>query len=95
MEIQVGDKVRSFDFAYGETGRDLSGPRASYVEGVVVAIADSPVCVLGCPHFHIEIIREVFGGVRSELAGEGRVGDLCYPPQFPDFGKRETVEKIA
>ena len=41
-QIKIGDRVRSFDFAIGEFGRELLGEanseRAAYVEGTVVSI---------------------------------------------------------
>lgn len=56
--IKVGDTVRSFDF---DGGRDLSGPRACYVEGEVVDIQSSEYC----PCYVIRVDREVFGGIEE------------------------------
>ena len=75
--IQVGDKVRSFDFAEAfddgeQFGRDLEGERACYVEGVVEAFVDRE----GCPRYEIRVELDVFGGEESDR----RVGNLVYPP---------------
>ena len=78
MDIQVGDKVRSFDFAMGDFGRDLEGERASFIEGVVIAIGDSPGCVKGCPHFHIEVGREVSSGIENFHRGH-LIGEIVLP----------------
>ena len=75
--IQVGDKVRSFDFAGpfangAKYGRDLEGERACFVEGVVEAVVERE----GCPRYEIRVNRDVFGGEESDR----RVGNLVYPP---------------
>jgi len=70
--IQVGDCVRSFDFAQGDYGRDLAGERACYVEGVVQALVERE----GCPRYEVRVDREVFGGKEYDH----RVGGLVYPP---------------
>ena len=67
--IQVGSKVRSFDFE----SRDLEGERACYVEGVVKAIGE---VMEGCERYVIEVTRDVFGGEDSDR----RVGITVYPP---------------
>ena len=54
--ITVGDRVRSFHF----DGRDLTGDRACYVEGVVVGFTDERLH--GCSRYVIEVDREIFGG---------------------------------
>ena len=53
--IQVGSKVRSFDFDYC---RDLTGERACYVEGKVIGIEPHG----GCDRYVIEVSRAIFGG---------------------------------
>ena len=75
--IQVGDRVRSFDFAESfddgaQFGRDLEGERACYVEGVVLDLADRE----GCSRYEIHVDRDVFGGEESDR----RVGRIVYPP---------------
>ncbi len=75
--IQVGDRVRSFDFADtfedGEQfGRDLEGERACYVEGRV----EEFVRVEGCLRYRILVDRDVFGGKESDR----RVGRYVTPP---------------
>ena len=75
--IQVGDRVRSFDFAGSfedgeQFGRNLEGERACYVEGVVESFVERE----GCPRYEIRVNRDVFGGEDSDR----RVGNLVYPP---------------
>jgi len=74
--IQVGDRVRSFDFAHA---RDILGERACYVEGHVVE-ADHVMresTYGACPRYGILVDREVFGG---EEVSNRRVGHHVYPP---------------
>ena len=80
--IQVGDKVRSFDFADayenddGETvviGRDVEGKRACYVEGVVTAVQRGSY---GMEQYVIEVTRDMFSGAESDR----RVGKVVHPP---------------
>ena len=80
--IQVGDKVRSFDFADvyenddGKTvviGRDIEGERACYVEGVVTAVQRGSY---GMEQYAIEVTRDMFSGSESDR----RVGKVVHPP---------------
>jgi len=64
--VAVGDWVRSFDFE----SRDMTGPRACYSEGRVVAI----VHWLDCDRYEIEVSRCVFGGVDTPHA------EHAFPP---------------
>ena len=82
MEITIGSRVRSFDFAdayendNGETvviGRDVEGERACYVEGVVTAVQRGSY---GMEQYVIEVTRDMFGGSESDR----RVGNVVYPP---------------
>jgi hypothetical protein len=86
--IKVGDRVRSFDFAMGGFGRDLSGERAAFVEGTVVAIGDH--LGLGYNQYHIKVDFDIIGdGVR--------VGTMVYPPVngTPSWdGVTDFVEKL-
>jgi hypothetical protein len=93
MDIKIGDKVRSFDFAMGDYGRDLEGESASYIEGVVIAIGDAPGCATNCPHFHIEVGREISGGLENFHRGQ-MLGEIVFPPASPDHRGELTVEKI-
>ena len=72
MDIVIGSRVRSFDFANGEYGRDVDGDRACYVEGKVVGFDH----VEGCDRYRILVDRDVFGGEESDR----RVGRLITPP---------------
>ena len=78
--IQVGDRVRSFDFAESfddgaQFGRDLDGERACYVEGIVTDIGPSQVGA-GFLRWEILVDRDVFGGEESDR----RIGTLVCPP---------------
>ena len=55
MDIVIGSKVRSFDFAHR---RDIEGEHACFMEGKVVGFEK----VQGCQRFVIEVERCVFGG---------------------------------
>jgi|TARA_R110000824_G_scaffold351344_9_gene538395 hypothetical protein len=68
--IQVGDRVRSFDFAHA---RDISGERACYVEGVVEALVEQE----GCPRYVIRVDLDIFRGCQG---AQDRVGTVVYPP---------------
>ncbi len=75
--IQVGDRVRSFDFAKSfddgaQFGRDLEGERACYVEGIVQDILE----VEGCQRYRILVDRDVFGGKEEDR----RLGRWVSPP---------------
>ena len=48
--IRTNDTVRSFDF---EMLRELEGPEACYVEGVVECLKD----LEGCPRYDIRVTR--------------------------------------
>ena len=67
--IRTNDTVRSFDF---EMLRELEGPEACYVEGVVECLKD----LEGCPRYDIRVTRVVFKGVERKFEEGHRV----YPP---------------
>ena len=71
--IEVGSKVRSFDFARGESGRDLKGERACYVEGVVEGFKE----VEGCERYVVRVDRKVFAGDEEDILGRF---PYVYPP---------------
>ena len=89
--VQVGDRVRSFDFIQGDFGRDLEGERACYVEGVVEALVERE----GCPRYEIRVELDIFGGDECNH----RVGNLVYPPVngTPHLfgGSCDNVEKLV
>jgi len=73
MDIQVGNRVRSFDFAGDDGyGRDLIGDRACYVEGDVVGFDH----IEGCKRYRILVDRDVFGGKDEDR----RIGRIVTPP---------------
>jgi hypothetical protein len=72
MNIQIGARVRSFDFIFNKSGRDLEGPEACFVEGEVVAFDYAE----GCKRYCILVDRDVFGGKEEEH----RIGRLVTPP---------------
>ena len=54
-----GSKVRSYDFPSSPFGRELTGERACYVEGIIVGtelVAD------GVRYYRILVRKDVFGG---------------------------------
>jgi hypothetical protein len=72
VDIVIGDRVRSFDFANGEYGRDLDGERACYAEGEIVGFDH----IEGCDRYRILVDRGVFGGEDCDR----QVGRLITPP---------------
>lgn len=80
QEIQVGDHVRSFDFAMtgimrdGTIGRtETTGEYACYVDGEVEAIGED--VMEGCPRYRIRVVSQTVGGEpRADLP------DYVYPP---------------
>lgn len=69
-DITVGSRVRSFDFDH----RELDGPRACYIEGVVEAIGEFGEFP-DCPRYKIKADLRVFGGELCEPGAEH-----FYPP---------------
>ena len=69
MAIQVGDRVRSFDFRC----HDLEGERACYIEGRLVAIQEHQY---ECNRYMIRVDRKVFAGEELEV----ELGTYVYPP---------------
>ena len=72
----VGQRVRSFDF----DGRDLTGDRACYVEGVVEGITD-PLTdrhFSDCPRYKIRVDRVIWQGQKQSPRGAGP--SESYPP---------------
>lgn len=73
MCLKVGDKVRSFDF----DSRDLKGPKACYIEGIVEAIGECHDFYHGYNSYKIKVSRQVFGGNEyNDL-----VGQYVFPPR--------------
>ena len=69
MSIQIGSRVRSFDFDHH---RDVTGEEAFYVEGEVVAIREWA----GFERYVVLIERQIFAGVEEA----SHVGTLTHPP---------------
>lgn len=57
-DIQIGDKVRSYDFCFGGKTLQLD----SYVEGYVLRIAPVEWCSPTCNHYHIRTTARLMGG---------------------------------
>jgi hypothetical protein len=99
MKIQVGQKVRSFDFADGKWGRDLIGERACFIDGIVTDITnmipgeDGFLMDVGCDRYVIEVELRVFGGKAVDPEAT-----TFYPPVngTPTWGGKVTncVEAI-
>ena len=80
MTIQIGNRVRSFDFHYM---RDLDGPRSCYMEGTVTGFEE----VRGCMRYVIEVDRCVGGGKeRSDFP------EVIYPPVN---GTKTTMGRVT
>ena len=61
-DIQIGDKVRSYDFCFG--GKTLQFD--SYVEGYVLRIAPVEWCSPTCNHYHILTTARILGGKKQD-----------------------------
>jgi hypothetical protein len=74
VSIQVGDRVRSFDFF----SREVEGEAACFVEGVVRNITNPVIDTMfrDCAHYEIRVDRRIFAGVEVEEM----IGGLVYPP---------------
>ena len=72
MHVEVGNRVRSFDFHYM---RDLDGPRSCYMEGEVTAIVEHPHFGYKC--YEIQVDRCVARG--NELPAQ-KYPPTIYPP---------------
>ena len=85
MVFNVGDRIRSFDFANAPGGRDLEGPRACYVEGLVAEFVTGE----GTLRYRVLVDREVFGGKECTV----RVDRYAHPPVngLPCAGDTEGV----
>ena len=80
QDIQVGSKVRSFDFAdtgrNGQVyGRDLEGERACYIEGTVEGFDEDN---FDCRRYKIRVERRVFSG-KEDAKVDPREAHV-YPP---------------
>lgn len=72
----VGQRVRSFDFE----GRDLTGERACYAEGVVEGITDplTDRYFNDCPRYKIRVDRAIWQGRKQSPLGSGPLE--IFPP---------------
>jgi hypothetical protein len=92
--VDVGDRVRSFDFDFisCNSGRALEGEDACYVEGLVEEL----VTIEGTLRYRILVDRDVFGGEESTV----RIGRYAHPPVngtarlFPAAAVTNFVELI-
>ena len=88
MNIEIGSKVRSFDFDH----RELTGERAFYAEGLVVNSLSAGV--YGCERYVILVERQIFQGEEADY----HVGKEIYPPVngVPKLfgGKTDGVELL-
>ena len=75
MCLNVGERVRSFDF----DSRALEGKSACFVEGVIEGIGKFEDG-LDCERYKIKVDRQVYAG--EELVGErSLVGFYVFPPK--------------
>ena len=73
IQPQIGDYVRSFDFPERASGRQLSGERACYIEGLITKIVNSQ----GCDFYEIEVQKRVWSGEEVQISHEEF---KVYPP---------------
>ena len=74
MSLNIGDRVKSYDFILG----DMLLNDKAYVVGDIVDIAPVDWCSENCDHYHIKILE------RFDAHGEPIevIGDMVYPPVF-------------
>lgn len=91
--IEVGTRVRSFDFPLMTSeglalGLELEGERASYMEGVVEAIGEDDI--EGCRRYRILVDKMISGGMDREVKAAPGQRPLIYPPLngTPTFGSK-------
>jgi len=70
MHVEVGNRVRSFDFHYM---RDLDGPRSCYMEGEVTDIVEHPHFGYKC--YEIQVDRVICAGKEND-----EIPVTIYPP---------------
>jgi len=70
--LEIGTRVRSFDFPFNEESKE-EGPRACWIEGPIEGVCrDFP----DCPRYVIRVDRQVFAGKeKTDL-----IGECIYPP---------------
>jgi hypothetical protein len=79
--IQIGDRVRSFDFPDNILSREEANPEHScYAEGVVESVTDPKTHpeFRDCARYAIRVDKRLFGG--STERDQGLVGELVFPP---------------
>lgn len=90
--IVVGTRVRSFDFPYRDgdeiDGMDLEGPRASYMEGVVVDYKQHE----GCERYVIDVTKRMCSGEERPVVPE--VARII-PPVNGVWGSGRTFGVVA
>lgn len=91
--IEVGTRVRSFDFPLMTReglalGLELEGERAAYMEGIVEAIGEDDL--EGCRRYRILVDKMVSGGMDRPVNPAPGQRALIYPPLngTPTFGSK-------
>lgn len=91
--IEVGTRVRSFDFPLMTSeglalGLELEGERSCYMEGVVQAIGEDDL--EGCRRYRILVDKIVRSGAPSPVNAVEGQAPLIYPPLngTPTFGSK-------
>lgn len=87
--IEVGDRVRSYDFPFDDE---------IYVEGIVQSIEEWEHCEFNCGLPHIAILVDI----DTFPEGPSRIGEIVYPVDpwsgamgfFPPNGNASRVEVI-
>ena len=85
-EAQVGDNVRSHDF----NDRDITGPNACYVQGIVESIEGHPMGG-GGKFVKFKITKKIFGG--KEITE--KLGEYNWAPQNGSYSFMGSTTNIV
>ena len=75
VDIQVGDKIRGYDF------KPMDGREDSFVEGIVEVVNSTEQYFNA---FKVTCTKDVFGG-ENQTGKHSRVGKIVYIPHRVDF----------
>ena len=75
LQVQLGDKIRAYDF------KPMDGRGDSFVEGVVEVVRDTSQYFIA---YKITVTKDVFGG-EQQIGEYSRVGQTVFVPYRVDF----------
>jgi hypothetical protein len=78
MQVQVGDKIRAYDF------KPMDGRGDCYVEGIVEVVNDNSNYFQA---YRIACTKDVFGGEDNSTEPSARVGRTVFVPWKVDFSE--------